>query len=164
MLRDIWKTARSLLLVHPQIEKVDFDEADFLYKQIVRSIPNINVKLLILEAESHQLWQLNQHSGESLNPLISSSESDPIQIIEVIKSTSSDIAVILTKPLHSPYSAAYLCYLAGIPVRIGFSDEFGGGLLSHSVKPLVNNLTIDYWLHLLKVIEFPDPLTELAIA
>lgn len=164
MLRDIWKNARSLLLVHPQIENINFDEIDLLFKQKVQGIPDLTVKLLILETENYQLWQLEQHSEKSLTPLISRSQADITQTIEVIKSTSSDTAVILTKPLHSPYSAAYLCYLAGIPVRIGFSAEFGGGLLSHSIRPPKDNLATNYWLHFLRGIELPNLSTELTIA
>ncbi|MBE9111579.1 hypothetical protein IQ273_19420 [Nodosilinea sp. LEGE 07298] len=46
-----------------------------------------------------------------------------------------DAAVILTAPGQSPYTLGYLCYLAGIPIRIGQSCEFGGQVLSHCSPP-----------------------------
>lgn len=44
-------------------------------------------------------------------------------------------AVIFTGPGRSPYPDAYRCYLAGIPLRVGESCEFGGGVLSHWIRP-----------------------------
>lgn len=46
-----------------------------------------------------------------------------------------DAAVIFTAPGQSPYTLGYLCYLAGIPIRIGQSYEFGGQVLSHCSPP-----------------------------
>jgi hypothetical protein len=40
-------------------------------------------------------------------------------------------AVILTGAGQSPYTLGYLCYLAGIPIRVGRSREFGGQVLTH---------------------------------
>ncbi len=54
-----------------------------------------------------------------------------------------DIAVIFTSPGQSPHADAYSCYLAGIPVRIGISAEFAGGVLSHWTKPLPNIHPVD---------------------
>ncbi|NJL22052.1 MAG: hypothetical protein HC895_16540 [Leptolyngbyaceae cyanobacterium SM1_3_5] len=47
-----------------------------------------------------------------------------------------DGAIVLTAPMQSPYPAAYRCYLAGIPIRVGQSIEFGGGVLSHCIEPI----------------------------
>lgn len=41
-----------------------------------------------------------------------------------------DAAVVLGAPGEAPWGAAYLLYLAGVPVRVGRSAEFGGSLLS----------------------------------
>ncbi len=40
-------------------------------------------------------------------------------------------AFIFTSFSQSPYPPAYACYLAGVPLRIGESKEFGGSVLSH---------------------------------
>jgi len=44
-----------------------------------------------------------------------------------------DAAVVLTSFSQSPWPAAYVCYLAGVPIRVGMSGEFGGSLLTHWV-------------------------------
>lgn len=41
-----------------------------------------------------------------------------------------DAAFIFTSFSQSPWPPAYACYLAGIPVRVGHSHGFGGGLLT----------------------------------
>lgn len=57
-------------------------------------------------------------------------------LVETIRAYNFDAAVIFTSFSQSPYPPAYLCYLAGIPIRLGQSKEFGGSLLSQWVKPL----------------------------
>jgi hypothetical protein len=64
-----------------------------------------------------------------------------------------DAVIIFTAPLYSPYTIAYLCYLAGIPIRAGQSLEFAGSLLTHCVCPPADLVTPEeYHLHLLKSI------------
>ncbi|MGE5655535.1 MAG: glycosyltransferase family 9 protein [Actinomycetota bacterium] len=57
-------------------------------------------------------------------------------LIEAISKRRFDAALIFTSFSQSPYPPGYACYLAGIPKRIGQSKEFGGSVLSQSVKPL----------------------------
>lgn len=56
-------------------------------------------------------------------------------LIAAIQVHQFEAAIIFTGISQSPYPLAYACYLAGIPLRIGQSAEFGGGVLSHWVKP-----------------------------
>lgn len=65
-----------------------------------------------------------------------------------------DAAIVFTADRQSPYPIAYLCYLAGIPIRIGQSLEFGGGVLSHAVKPS-EATGGDRHLYLLQAVGFP---------
>ena len=58
-----------------------------------------------------------------------------LALISKLHQCAFDAAVIFTKLAESPYPLAYICYLAGISIRIGQSQEFGGGLLSEWVKP-----------------------------
>ncbi|HWO73047.1 MAG TPA: glycosyltransferase family 9 protein [Dehalococcoidia bacterium] len=46
-----------------------------------------------------------------------------------------EAALIFTSFRQSPYPPAYCCYLAGVPLRIGQSKEFGGQVLTHWVIP-----------------------------
>lgn len=54
--------------------------------------------------------------------------------IETIQSRAFDAAFILNRPLESPYFWGYICYLAKIPIRVGVTKEFGGSVLSHTLK------------------------------
>jgi ADP-heptose:LPS heptosyltransferase len=56
-------------------------------------------------------------------------------LISQLRQYAFDTSIIFTNARESPFSLAYICYLAGIPIRIGQSQEFGGGVLSHCVHP-----------------------------
>lgn len=74
------------------------------------------------------LWQeLNNRFG--LNP------EREFNLITRLREEKFDAAIIFTSFSQSPYPPAYVCYLAGIPIRVGHSHEFGGGVLSHWYKP-----------------------------
>jgi ADP-heptose:LPS heptosyltransferase len=63
---------------------------------------------------------------------------DPARELGLVKELEThhfDAAFIFTSFTQSPYPPAYACYLAGIPIRIGQSKEFGGSLLTHWSKP-----------------------------
>ncbi len=57
-----------------------------------------------------------------------------LALITKLREYAFDAAVIFTNPRESPYALAYICYLAGIPIRIGQSQEFGGGVLSQNIE------------------------------
>lgn len=61
--------------------------------------------------------------------------SDMAAMIERIRKKAFDAAVIFTGAMQSPYVAGYCCYLADIPLRIGLSEEFGGGILTRRFTP-----------------------------
>jgi len=58
-----------------------------------------------------------------------------IDLVAEVRRQHFDAALIFTRAQVSPYLAAYVCYLAGVPVRLGQSCEFGGGVLSHRFPP-----------------------------
>jgi ADP-heptose:LPS heptosyltransferase len=73
-----------------------------------------------------------------------------LALISKLRQGAFDAAVIFTNPGESPYLLAYICYLAGIPIRIGQSQEFGGGVLSEWVKlPPKDSHPVDKYLFLL---------------
>ncbi len=62
---------------------------------------------------------------------------DPVrewELIETVRNRKFDAAIIFTSFSQTPHPAGYLCYLAGIPLRLGESKEWGGGILSTEVK------------------------------
>jgi ADP-heptose:LPS heptosyltransferase len=73
-----------------------------------------------------------------------------LNFIDQLRAGKFDTAVIFTSFSQSPYPPAMACYLAGIPVRVGQSKEFGGQALSIEVKPPEDSgHQVDRNLHLL---------------
>ncbi len=62
------------------------------------------------------------------------------QLVEELKERQFDAAIIFTSFSQSPHGPAYACYLAGIPLRLGESKEFGGGLLTTELRNLPDGL------------------------
>ncbi|MDP8928633.1 MAG: glycosyltransferase family 9 protein, partial [Actinomycetota bacterium] len=58
-----------------------------------------------------------------------------LRLVADLRGSAFDAAFISTSFAQSPFPPAYACYLAGIPVRVGQSKEFGGSVLSHPVPP-----------------------------
>jgi ADP-heptose:LPS heptosyltransferase len=77
-------------------------------------------------------------------------------LVALLEKHQFDAAFIFTSFSQSPYPPAYASYLAGIPIRVGQSEAFGGGLLSHWVKPLaVETYQVERNLHLLREVGIP---------
>jgi len=74
------------------------------------------------------IWQ-EISLGAGMDP---SRERDLVSLLQLCK---FDAALIFTSFSQSPYPPAYVCFLAGIPIRASQSREFGGGLLTHWIKP-----------------------------
>ena len=62
------------------------------------------------------------------------------ELIEVLRKGSYDGVIILTSFKQTPHAAAYACYLAGIPLRLGESKEWGGGVLTDEAPPTPDEL------------------------
>ncbi len=76
-----------------------------------------------------------------------------LTLISQLQQSAFDASVIFTSSGESPYALAYICYLAGIPIRVGQSQEFGGGVLSHCVQPQsLQNHPTEQYIFLLKSI------------
>src|SRR5215469_6956092 len=52
------------------------------------------------------------------------------KLISLLSERGFDGALIFTSFSQTPHVPAYICYLAGIPLRAGESREFGGGTLT----------------------------------
>ncbi len=61
-------------------------------------------------------------------------------MIEAMKSGGYDGAVVLTSFKQTPHPAGYACYLAGIPLRLGESKEWGGGVLTDELPAAPDGL------------------------
>jgi ADP-heptose:LPS heptosyltransferase len=83
-------------------------------------------------------------------------------LVEELAGRGYAAAVLLTSFSQSPWPAAYVCQLAGIPVRAGLSKEFGGAGLTHWVPAPDDDLhQVDRALHLLERIGVPPRGTDL---
>jgi ADP-heptose:LPS heptosyltransferase len=77
-------------------------------------------------------------------------------LVTLLNKNQFEAAFIFTSFSQSPYPPAYACYLARIPMRVGQSNEFGGGLLSHWIKPLPDiTYQVERNLHLLREVGIP---------
>lgn len=87
-----------------------------------------------------------------------------LRLVELLKNRAFDAAFILTSFTQSPHPVAFVCYLAGIPYRLGQSKEFGGGLLTHWTKPQPDrNHQVDRNLHLLEFAGIPTHGTHMEL-
>ncbi len=74
-----------------------------------------------------------------------------LALVQAVAERGFDATVIFTSFSQSPYPPAYACYLAGVPIRLGQSKEFGGAMLSQWVRPLPDAAhQVDRNLHLLE--------------
>ena len=126
------------------------------------TLPQASIKLLTSPAGKHiapllpwidetlvykSLWQ-DEVSGKT--PFEPGRE---MALIDQLREQRFQLAVIFTSVSQSPFPAAYACYLAGIPHRLGFSREFGGNILSLSPAPPPDDAhQVDRNLHLLEQI------------
>jgi lipopolysaccharide heptosyltransferase II len=86
-------------------------------------------------------------------------------LIEQMRGHDLSAAFIFTGPWQSPLPAAYACYLAGIPYRIGFSRELSGGVLSfHSMPPAEETHQADRNLSLLETVSISGANRNLELA
>ena len=77
------------------------------------------------------------------------------ELVDTLRAGSYDAAVILTSFKQTPHAAAYACYLAGIPLRLGESKEWGGGVLTHEAPPSPEELhQVERNLHLIEAVGF----------
>jgi ADP-heptose:LPS heptosyltransferase len=88
------------------------------------------------------------------------------ELIQLIAERSFDAAVIFSSFSQTPHVAAYVCYLAGIPLRAGESKEFGGATLSTELRGTPDEThQVDRNLRLVRALGFTevDPALEIAI-
>lgn len=146
-----WQSICHLLLCWLD-ETADVQVLVQLLHQLDQALPHIKITVL-MSSSNIQLSniQLNNIQLNNIQTIINPQWNNYSQLVETLSSHTFDAAVLLTAPGQSPFSIGYLCYLAAIPIRIGQSQEFGGGVLSHCITPLVELIEpIDYHLHLLR--------------
>ena len=62
------------------------------------------------------------------------------ELINTLAARQFDAAIIFTSFSQSPHPPALVCYLAGIPLRLGESKESGLGILTHEISPAPDDI------------------------
>jgi hypothetical protein len=106
-------------------------------------LPEADMTLMLPDPDGTELFPCSRMEIKSISSWLDS------YTLQWLSQVRFGIAILFTEPLRSPYTMSYLCYLAGIPVRLGQSIEFGGGVLSYCVTPIQDQITLEnYHLHL----------------
>jgi ADP-heptose:LPS heptosyltransferase len=179
MCPEAWKNVHSALLLYwgereliaqisPAIKALHHALPD-LQLTLITPDPNfqINLQNNSLRVVSFLDWGLNLSASNELHSSnLRIAHTTVKSFIQTLIQQSFDASIVFTNPTQSPYVLAYFCYLAGIPIRLGQSPEFGGGVLSTCVKPSTETDSIaHYHLHLLKEAGFStENIAALAIA
>ena len=138
-----WQQIRRLLVIF--VGDIEIELTSLNSKlQTIRELTDAEITLLL----SCQLFPIPTPNFPLVNRLISYTTTwqDPVGEKELVKKLSQfsfDAAIILTNNFdESPYPFAYLTYLAGIPIRIGRSPEFGGGVINYQLSIINYQLSI----------------------
>ena len=148
-----WQNVRGVLVMQVG-SRQDLMQTIPALQRLRQLLPNAAITLMV-SFDSSQMglqmpWVDDLLVYEGVDAKFVNAECE-LALISKLHQCAFDAAVIFTNALESPYPLAYICYLAGIPIRIGQSQEFGGGLLSEWVKPQPKEQsTIDQHLFLLE--------------
>jgi ADP-heptose:LPS heptosyltransferase len=146
MLDSRWADARNLLLI--RLDNIgDVVLLSAAIRTLRENLPQARLTLLASPAGSQAgtllpwldevmvwraIWQDLGHL-----PLDPSRE---MALVETLRAREFDATIVFTSFSQTPHGAAYACYLAGIPLRLGESKEFGGGLLTTEIRDLPDEL------------------------
>jgi ADP-heptose:LPS heptosyltransferase len=154
MLPEGWGEVGRILVI--QLDK-PVDRVMSALQTLRQALPNAKITLMTTAASSQDSLPVDDRLIYGTAWQNASSQSlNPVQVQELsakLRSHQFDAAVIFNNSFQSPYPLAYLCYLAGIPIRLGQSKEFGGSVLSHWVKPPPDENPVDRHLFLLESVD-----------
>lgn len=165
MLPEGWQDIQRLLIIPP----IDAEEEPLFPALRLLRLALPNAEIVALVAANTQPFvtffpsidEILAHPTLRLKAdrVLSREKNQIKDLIAVLQQRCFDAAIVFTLPQQSPYPLAYLCYLAGIPHRLGQSLEFGGSVLSHCVKPLSVASLAEHHLLMLKSAGF-DGMSE----
>jgi ADP-heptose:LPS heptosyltransferase len=149
MLREDWKGVQRLLVIHAGIPST-IQSLRAAIQQFQQAIPQADLVLLCSPAAQQMALSLPKiadilvHEAVS-EQVFSKSSAQWLDLVDELRSRKLDAVIVFCDRQISPYPLAYLCYLAEIPIRIGQSQEFGGGVLTEWVKrePEKNDHPVD---------------------
>jgi ADP-heptose:LPS heptosyltransferase len=142
---EAWSAIRRLLLAYPHATGVAALRPAI--RALRRALPLAYLTLWTPAKNEAAARRLSEVDALIIGP---AAQRDANLVLAQAGQDAFDAAIIFSLPGASPYAAAYACYLAGIPVRLGQSVEFGGSVLSHRVAPPSPSLPpASHFLHLL---------------
>jgi ADP-heptose:LPS heptosyltransferase len=165
-----WAALRRILVVRPD-NLGDVVMAGPAVRALHRAAPHARLDLLAAPAGA-AVAPLLPHVDAVLTASVSWQQLDPDEVppdadlglVRRIAGGRYDAAVLLTSFSQSPWPAAYLCRLAGVPVRVGASKEFGGAGLTHWVPAPPDGIhQVDRMLHILDRVGVPPAGTDLRL-
>lgn len=135
-----WANARNILVM--RLDNIgDVLMTSPALRAIKENLPEARVTLMAspggAQAASLLPWIDDVISWRVLWQDIGKLDFDPARewkLISQVRDRNFDAAVIFTSFSQTPHAAAYMCYLAGIPLRLGESKEWGGGVLTNEVR------------------------------
>lgn len=148
---------RRILVVRPD-NIGDVVMAGPALRAIRRAAPRARITLLASPAGAQAVpllpWvssaMVERVSWQALPPAPAVDADAERRLVERVQAGRFDAALILTSFSQTPWPAAHLCLMAGIPVRAGQAADFGGAVLTHRVAPAPDGAhQVDRNLHLL---------------
>ncbi|MGI5836606.1 MAG: glycosyltransferase family 9 protein [Chloroflexota bacterium] len=147
MRQGCWAEARNILLV--RLDNMgDVILLSPAVRTLAESLPGARLTLLASPAGSQAaplvpridetiVWRAVWQDVGHKMPLDPDRE---MELVKMLRDRRFDAAVIFTSFSQTPYGPAYVCYLAGIPLRLGDSKEFGGSLLTNEVRDMPDEI------------------------
>jgi ADP-heptose:LPS heptosyltransferase len=143
---ELWAGARRLLVV--RLDNIgDVVMTSPVLRALKENLPSSHITLMAspggIETAPLLPWVDEVLSWRVLWQDLDRLSFDPArewEMIRTLKEGSYDAAIILTSFKQTPHAAGYACYLAGIPLRLGESKEWGGGVLSDEAPPAPDEL------------------------
>lgn len=147
MIRDGWADARNLLLI--RLDNIgDVVLLSAAIRTVRENLPEARLTLMASPAGSQaapllpwlddlMIWRAVWQDVGGMMPFDPAKE---MELVETLRARQFDAAIVFTSFSQGPHGAAYACYLAGIPLRLGDSREFGGSLLSTEVRSIPDGL------------------------
>lgn len=171
MLTERWQQVRRVLVI--RLDNIgDVILLSPSLRAIRQALPQASITLLASPAGSQVapllpcLDEVIVHRAvwQDVSGTIAQDFEREMALVDELRHGRFDAAIIFTSFSQSPYPPAHVCYLAGIPIRLGQSREFGGNILSHWVQPRPDDLhQAERNLHLLEAAGFPVADRHLAL-
>ncbi len=161
-LRDEWTNVKNLLVM--RLDNIgDVIMTGPALRAIRDALPEARITLMASPSGEQAIpllpWVDESFSWRVLWQELDQLPFDPMRewaLVRELQRREFDAAVIFTSFSQSPHPPAFICHLAGIPLRLGESKERGGGELTVEVRPIPDAVhQVDRNLRLIASAGFP---------